>query len=587
MLISLRIENFALIDHLDLDLGPGLNVFTGETGAGKSIILDALDVVLGGKVERRMIRSGETKAMIEATFELTSEVIGWLVTQEIEPIDDALLVCSREISLVSQNLRSRSRLNGTLVNRKLIDTLRERLLEITAQGQTLQIVDPQIQRTWLDQFGGAEIERQLVIVSKTYQQAMDALHTLENRRQSEQQRLQRIDLLKYQGQELAQAQLKDGDELESLEQERQRLSHVVELQQKSYEAYQLLYQSDHEGQPVVADLLADVEAIVTDMVSYDEQLQPVLHLVAEALVQVMEAGQQIHHYGENLEADPVRLQEVAERSQELKRICRKYGPTLTEAIAYYDSIRQELAELESEGQSIESLEIAYQQLQGELAKYCGKLTSLRKKAANQLETLLIQALKPLAMERVQFQVAISPIDPGNYGADQITFTFSANPGEPLQPLGNIASGGEMSRFLLAMKSCFCQIEKPSTLVFDEIDVGVSGRVASTIAEKLHELSQSQQLLCVTHQPIIAAMADQHFRVDKQIIDAGLPKKNKKNSRSTASITDDPMRAVVRVTPLSHPQRQTELAQLASGQPAEEAIAFAASLLAQANSRRHN
>ena len=286
---------------------------------------------------------------------------------------------------------------------------------------------------------------------------------------------------------------------------------------------------------------------------------------------IMEVGRQINTYGSSLEADPQRLQEVEERIQELKQICRKYGPTLTEAIAHYQRILDELAELNDGEQSIERLEQQEMASFSQLTQVCEQLTKLRRQTAADLESELLCELKPLAMEKVKFQVEIVPISPTATGADKITFMFSPNPGEPMQPLIAIASGGEMSRFLLALKACFSRGDAAETMIFDEIDVGVSGRVAQAIAEKLHQLSQNNQVLCVTHQPLVAAMADRHFRVNKETID-------KNNNTET--------RTVVRVTSLENmTNRREELAQLAGGKSATDAIAFAESLLLQAAHHR--
>ncbi len=578
MLISLRIENFALIDSLNLEFGSGLNVFTGETGAGKSIILDAIDAVLGGKIDRRVIRTGAARAILEATFELDTTAVLWLAEQEIEPMDGNLVVCSREITASSGTLRTRSRLNGILVNRPLMEQLRDRLVEITAQGQTVQLGQETLQREWLDLYGGKTIVEARSNVTAAWLVTSQAKTALNRRRQSEQQRLQRLDLLEYQVRELSEAHIEDAAELENLEQESIRLSHVVELQQQSYQVHQALYQNDTDAASA-ADLLSKAEATLNDMAVYDVQLQPILEMVSDALAQATEASRQISSYGEQLEADPQRLEEVEERIQELKQICRKYGP-LKEAIAYYQSIQNELSELLAGGESMEALELAYQASMEQLKEACGQLTNLRRATALKLEADLVAELKPLAMEKVQFQVEISAATPTTTGADRISFCFSPNPGEPLQPLGAIASGGEMSRFLLAIKACFSQIEGASTLVFDEIDAGVSGRVAGAIAKKLHQLSEKHQLLCVTHQPLIAAMADCHFRVNKQTIASEVSTNNEDMGNSESS-----ERTVVRVMTLNSQQRREELAQLASGRSETEAIAFAESLLTQAASLR--
>jgi DNA repair protein RecN (Recombination protein N) len=575
MLISLQIENFALVDRLDLELGTGLNVLTGETGAGKSIILDALDAALGGKMSSRVIRTGAERAVVEATFDLDPGLLGWLAEQQIELVDDMSLVCSRElVAGRSGGVRSRSRVNGVLVNKAQMDSLRDRLLEITAQGQTLLLGKANLQREWLDGFGGAQLVEQREVVADVYMAAQQAFKALDKRRQFEQQRLQQLDLFEYQAKELTAANLSDPDELTLLEQERQRLSHSVELQQQSYQVYQDLYQNDR-GSSACADLLGNAESTLIDMTRYDSSLQPILEMVIEAMAQVEEAGRQINAYGESLETDPDRLQIVEDRILELKQICRKYGPTLVEAIAHSQRVQQELEELSGSGQSLEVLEQNYKKIQAELIQACDRLTEHRKQAARQLEALLLKELKPLAMDKVQFKVEIAPCSPTAVGSDRITFVFSPNPGEPLQPMSEIASGGEMSRFLLALKACFSQVDSVGTMVFDEIDVGVSGRVTQAIAEKLHQLSHRHQVLCVTHQPIVAAMADHHFRVDKQVVDPADGKRGKSKS------APEDLRTIVRVMSLTDGQRREELAQLAGGQTDQDAIAFADSLLLQA------
>ncbi|PLZ66613.1 DNA repair protein RecN [Fischerella thermalis] len=577
MLSLLRIENFALIDQLELEFGPGLNVLTGETGAGKSIILDAIDAVLGGKVSSRVIRTGTNRAMVEATFTSNSALAAWLTEQEIDLIEDNSIFISREITATSGKVRSRSRVNGVLVNQQFMSELRDRLVEITAQGQTVLVGQSAQIRDWLDAYGGDSVLQQRQEVAHAFNAYQQAQQALEKRRTSERERLQQLDLLTYQVKELGEVNLGEPDELEQLQQERQRLNHVVELQQMSYKVYQALYQNDGEA-PTATDLLADSETVLSDMVEYDSQMQTLLDMVRDAQATVVEVARQINAYGESLEADPQRLEEVEERIRELKQICRKYGPTLAEAIAYYQRIQAELAELNDSEQSIESLEIQQAECLAKLTQACQKLTQLRRTAAAKLEAKLIRELKPLAMEKVQFQVEIALVPPTIVGADKITFMFSPNPGEPLQPLSEIASGGEMSRFLLALKACFSQAETTGTMVFDEIDVGVSGRVAQAIAEKLHQLSQFHQVLCVTHQPLVAAMADRHFRVDKQVINQIKGKKEHNGSSEE--------RTVVRITTLDNlTKRREELAQLAGGKSAQEAIAFAESLLTQAANHR--
>jgi DNA repair protein RecN (Recombination protein N) len=580
MLLSLKIENFALIDSLELELYPGLNIMTGETGAGKSIILDALDAALGGKVSARALRTGKERGMVEATFAIaTTNVLNWLTEQQIEPLEGSLLVCSREITTRS----NRTRLNGVVVNKQQIESLREHLVEITAQGQTVLLGRGTMQREWLDNFGGAELWQRRETVAQLFEIKERSRLQLLERQNRDRTRLQQIDILQYQIQELDAANLEDANEISSLENERTRLSHSVDLQQQSYQIYEALYQNDSGF--ACADLLGKAESILNDMVGVDTSLEDILELVSGALAQVEEAGRQINTYGDNLESDPDRLQTIEDRIRLLKQICRKYGPTLTEAIAYAQKLHQELDSLTNESQSIEELEKIAEADRKALQAACVVLTKLRQTAALQLEQQLIAALQSLAMEKVQFRVAIAAIEPIALGADRITFEFSPNPGEPMQPLNEIASGGEMSRFLLALKTCFAQIDPIGTLVFDEIDVGVSGRVSQAIALQLYQLGRDRQVLCVTHQPIVAAIADRHFHVSKHVVTDAVAVSN-----GAGAIAE---RTTVRVQLLASDQRKQELAQIAGGgnvttevskkkgKSKDSAVVFAESLLSQA------
>jgi DNA repair protein RecN (Recombination protein N) len=554
MLLSLKIENFALIDRLELELYAGLNILTGETGAGKSIVLDALDAALGGKVSARMLRTGADRANIEATFSTNQAIAQWLEIQEIDALDAETLICSREITARS----NRTRINGVVVNKQQIQELRDRLVEITAQGQTILLSQAAQQREWLDSFGDQAFNQALLLqrqkVAKLFEIKERSRKALFDRQQNERNRLQHLDMLRYQLKELEAANLDDPDELENLESDRNRLAHSVELQKQGYAVYEALYQND-DGK-ACADLLGQAESILTEMTTLDREAEGILELVSSALAQVEEAGRQINNYTNRLDSDPEQLEAIEQRINQIKQICRKYG-TLPEAIAYTEKLQLELAELTDQSISIEDLERkAAADLQA-LLKACKKLTELRRQTAIALEQGQIDALKMLAMEKVRFQVGIYPTEPTVLGGDRIVFEFSPNLGEPLQPLAETASGGEMSRFLLALKTCFVkqknQESQPisaefshanvGTMVFDEIDAGVSGRVAQAIATQLWQLSRSSQVLCVTHQPLIAAIADRHFHVSKQVISD---------------------RTQVQIRLLELEERKQELAQIASG-----------------------
>lgn len=595
MLLSLRIENFALVDSLVVALGPGLNVLTGETGAGKSIILDAIDAVLGGRITARSIRTGCDRAEIEATFAIGDRLRAWLQAANWEVTGDQL-VCA--VELVSSGngdgakgarstVRSRFRCNGQVIPKTRMTLLRDRLVTIAAQGQTVQLLQAESQRDWLDEFGGQPVLEQRAAVAAAYEQAQVLWLQLRDRRNQESQRLQQLDLYQFQLQELMAAALTEPQELAELEQERDRLTHVVDLQQQSYQAYELLYAGADDAASC-ADLLGKAEALLQRSARFDRQVEAILEMVTGALTQVTEAGLQINAYGASLESDPDRLEWVEGRIMQLKALCRKYDLDLAELIDRRDELAGWVAELTDGGQSLEALEANYQKAYRVLEAECDRLHQLRRRTARDLETQLVAELVPLAMERVQFAVDFARVAPSPAGFDRITYTFSPNPGEPLQPLSETASGGEMSRFLLAFEACFSQMNAVQTVIFDEIDAGVSGRVAQAIAETLHHLSRDCQVLCVTHQPIVAAMADRHFRVDKITIDdSGCPA----NGSAPESL-----RTVVRLSQLEADRRRLELAQLAGGTDTTSdnpdptatltaASAFAESLLDRAASLR--
>lgn len=554
MLSSLKIQNFALIDYLELDLFAGLNILTGETGAGKSIILDALDAALGGKITAKVMRTGTERAAIKAVFVANPVLVEWLSAQEIDLIEENQIVCSREITIKS----NRTRVNGVVVNKQQIQELREKLVEITAQGQTVLLGRASMQREWLDSFGGLELITQRTQVSKLFESYQKARNAVTERQESDRHRLQQIDMLQYQLQELEAADLEDPEELNQLESDRLKLSHSVDLQQQSYQVYEALYQGESKGD--CAELLGVAEAILIDMVAVDPNLEGILELVSSALAQVEEASRQINTYGSDMESDPDRLEQIEDRIRQLKQICRKYSSGLGglgEAIAHKHKLQIQLNEINANNQPLEVLEKIEKDHLIKLTKACTKLTQLRQSAATALELQLITALKSLAMEKVQFQVKITNQTPPNiFGADRVSFEFSPNLGEPLQPLSETASGGEISRFLLALKTCFAQTSQAAQgltplLVFDEIDVGVSGRVAQAIAQRLFQLGQEHQVLCVTHQPIVAAIADHHFQVSKKFIQIDI----------NGAKSD---RTVVEVELLDSTQRKQELANLAGG-----------------------
>jgi DNA repair protein RecN (Recombination protein N) len=563
MLLSLHIRNFALVDELTVQFDRGFNILTGETGSGKSILLDAIDALLGGSVTARAIRTGSDRAVLEGVFQLSGSLLSgladWLESNDIEATDE--LLCSREISRSGSGVRSRLRVNGTLLNRQTIGELREQLIEITGQGETTQLASASQQRILLDAYGDHVDSAHRV--SASFEAWQEAEQRLQEKLRHQKQQAARVELLQMQLADLLAAELADPAELDLLEQEHQTLNHTVDLQQQSYAVYQLLYQSDR-GELAAADLLGKAEHVLSGMADLDPQIRAVFDLVSDSLAQAIDAGRAINKYGDRLEADPVRLEEVEERLRLLKQLCRKYGSDLPDLIDRQQRLQAELLKLTSGGESIEALRLAVQSTMATLRSECAALTLLRQQTADRLQKQLVAELQPLGMAKVKFEVALHPQAPNASGADEVSFLFSPNPGEPLHPLAEIASGGEMSRFLLALKACFSRVTGSSTMVFDEIDTGVSGKVTQAIADKLQQLALDRQILCVTHQPIMAAMADVHFHVRKE-----------------GSDRQGVERTVVRIERLESERRRQEIAQLAGGHTAEESIAFADALISKA------
>ncbi len=556
MLTGLRLQNIALIEQLQLDFSGGFTVLTGETGAGKSILLDALDALLGGNAGVRLLRQGSSQGLIEACFSLTPPLQAWLEQQELEA-DDGEVLLSREWRLSEGRLSSRHRLHGVAVNKAQVQELRPLLLDLTVQGQTQQLARPGQQRRWLDRFGGEPVLEALGPVAEAWQQWKAAAAALEEARASWQQLQQERERQEQWLADLEAARLDDPQERLRLQQEQDRLAHGVRLQEGVMVLMGRLVEGA-EGAPSVLDHLAACEQELQTMQQLDGSVETLSSTAADALAQLQDLVRELDRYGASLESDPERLAELQERMAELKALERRHGMELAELIAQRDRLREQLAPGGAEA-SLEALEAREAKARQQRDRLNGQLTARRQAAAAALEQQLMEALRPMGLANVRFAVQIEPAAAGAEGADAVQFLFSANPGQPLAPLAEVASGGEMSRFLLALKTCLAAADQHVTLLFDEIDTGVSGRVSGAMAELLRRLARQRQVFCVTHQPLVAAAADHHFRVSKQVVD-GLTH--------------------TRVSPLRDTQaRQAELAELAGGDHSE-ARSYAASLLEQ-------
>ncbi len=555
MLTGLRLENIALIEELQLDFSDGFTVLTGETGAGKSILLDALDALLGGSGPR-LLRQGAERGVIEASFSLSPPLLTWLEQQELEA-DEAEILLSREWRLSDDRLSSRHRLNGVAVNRAQIQELRPLLLDLTVQGQTQQLARPGQQRRWLDRFAGAPIQQQLSSVSAAHRAWKQAAADLEVARTNWQQLLQERERQEQLLADLEAAGLEDPAERERLQAEENRLAHGVRLQEGVMTLLGRLLEGGEEA-PAVLDHLAACEAELAQMQQLDPGVAELAGRCSDALAQLQDLSRDLDRYGAALDSDPENLAQLQERIAQLKALERRHGKDLAELIAWRDQLREQLAPGGAEA-SLEVLEAAEAVARRQRDQLNGVLSEARRVAATQLEQQLMAALRPMGLANVRFAVAIEPATPGDEGADAVQFLFSANPGQPLAPLAEVASGGEMSRFLLALKTCLAAADEHVTLLFDEIDTGVSGRVSGAMAALLRQLAARRQVFCVTHQPLVAAAADHHFLVSKEVV-AGTTRTRVSHLRDTQA-------------------RQAELAELAGGDH-HQARSYAASLLEQ-------
>ena len=556
MLTGLRLQNIALIEELQLEFGQGFTVLTGETGAGKSILLDALDALLGGQGPR-LLRQGSHQGVIEASFSLSPPLQEWLSEQELE-CDEEEVLLSREWRQKDDRLTSRHRLNGVAVNRQQIQSLRPLLLDLTVQGQTQQLARPGQQRRWLDRFGAADLQQHLPPVQESYRSWRQASAALEQAKadwltlQADLERQQQL------LDDLEAAQLEDPAERSRLENEENRLAHGVRLQEGLMTLMGRLVDGAEEA-PAVLDHLAACEAELSQMQQLDGSVSALNARFGDGFAELQDFIRELDRYGSSLESDPDSLGQLQERIALLKALERRHGKDLSELIVWRDQLREQLVPGGAQA-SLEALEQTELQARQRRDRCNGQLTQARSLAAEALEQDLMQALRPMGLANVRFEVVIEPTAPGEEGADAVQFLFSANPGQPLAPLAEVASGGEMSRFLLALKTCLAAADQHVTLLFDEIDTGVSGRVSGAMAELLERLAQQRQVFCVTHQPLVAAAADHHFQVAKEVRDGTTH---------------------TRVSQLRDTQaRQAELAELAGGDFGETR-SYAASLLKRA------
>jgi DNA repair protein RecN (Recombination protein N) len=518
MLVELRAENYAVIDHAIASFGPGLNLLTGETGAGKSILVDALALLLGGKGSGELVRHGADKAALSCVFESTPGAESILEANGIDA-EGTEIILRREILSTG---KGRVFVNNQPATVQVLKQLAPELALVHAQTESLSSFDQPQQRLLLDRFAGISLDA----VSEAHAHWHAAAAKLNGLLHGEQDRLRMVDLWSYQNKEIESAHLVPGED-EALETEKRVLANAEKLYSAALAGFDQLYEGGSSAEAALRDALRNVE----ELARYDGRFAESAQQLASARATISDIASGLRDYAESINASPERLAEIEDRLALLDRLKRKYGKTVAEIIAFGEDVARKLSEVEDRDETLKALRADLEKVAAEYQKAASALSADRKTAAAKLAKLAEAQINSLAM-KVKFEVAVTSSDQesawGSAGWDEVEYRISTNPGEPLKPLVEIASGGELSRVLLALKvaveegshskSESTKSKKkttPRTLVFDEIDIGIGGRAAEAVGQKLKALARAQQVLCVTHLPQIAAFADQHLAVEKR------------------------------------------------------------------------
>ncbi len=556
MLAELHVRAFAIIEALDLEFAPGLNILTGETGAGKSILMDSIALLLGDRAEPTMVRAGANAALVEGTFivndALAERLAHALAEFEIELDEPGQITLSRE---VRANGRSIARINGRAVNQAALKRVGELLVDLHGQSEHLSLLRVREHVNLLDRFAGLMPLRQRV--AELFQQWRAAQRELSALQQAERERERRLDMLRYQLEEIRAARLKPGEEA-VLQEEHTRLANAEALAAWAEEAYAALYES-HRDAPSALDQIAHAARALANLERLDKRFAEHHRALQEASVIVEEVARAVRDYRDAIEFNPRRLQQVEERLELIKRLKRKYGESVEAVIAYGEQVAHELERIETLGERIEALSAHVAALAEQLRAHAVQLSAQRRKAAQQLIAGIERELQDLRMAGARFDVSFAEQEPDATGCDQVEFMIAPNPGEGLKPLAKIASGGETARLMLALKTTLAHADPTPTLIFDEIDQGIGGRVGAVVGAKLWQLARTHQVLCITHLPQLAAFGDAHYRVEKRVHDG---------------------RTTTHVQRLDEAERLRELAQML-GTGGEAGLRSAAQLLEEA------
>ena len=541
MLKHLYIKNFALIDILDIDLYPGFSVITGETGAGKSIVLGAIGLLLGQRADLKTLKQGADKCVIEAHFDLSHYQMEPFFTENDIEYEANDCIIRRELTVAG---KSRAFINDTPVQLSMLKELGERLVDVHSQHQNLLLNKQDFQMSVLDII--ADDAKELLDYKTTYDAFHQAANELEALKEEIERNRQNIDFLQFQYQELDKARLMVGEQ-EELEQKSETMTHSEEIKSALYTADNAL-QTEGTG-------------IVTQLHSATSALKSIAHVFPEAeelasrmnstYIELKDIAQEVGGLMEDVDFDPAELDHINERLDRLYDLQKKYHAEDTEAlIALRDSLKQQLDNLDNSDDTLQERQQQVDKMKSECQQKADTLTKLRTKAAKKVETEMQQRLVPLGMPNIRFQISISKENLAGNGQDKVAYLFSANTSTPLQPVSQVASGGEIARVMLALKAMISGAVKLPTIIFDEIDTGVSGKIAEKMAEIMHEMgSHERQVISITHLPQIAALGGAHYKVEKE---------------------ETPQGTTSRMEQLTPDERITEIAQMLSGSKVTEA-----------------
>ena len=532
MLSLLHIENIAVIECADISFDGGFNVLTGETGAGKSIVIDAISAVLGQRAYRDMIRTGMAKASVRAVFTDVPE-FSWFEDNGV-PYDPETIV-HREVHLDGKNI---CRVNGTLVSVSVLNRLGKRLIDIHGQHDSASLFDEDNHLQFLDAYGNTDAL--LTDYVEKFATVSELRQQIRKMSMDEGEKLRRMETLRYQIEEISKAELEPGED-EQLEQRRKVLQNAEKLSDGINTAVECLYGGDESDG--AASLLAEAERELARLARYTDAFASLHEKVADLMYQVQDAAEEVRDARDDLSYSADELETIESRLDVIHRLRRKYGATCEDILQYLENAKEELDRIEFADEHIERLKIKCEKAEKTAWDAALALRKCRKEAAASLAKRILSELAQLDMPKVQFECAFTELDLTDKGADAVAFYMSANTGEALKPMSKVASGGELARIMLAMKNVLAEQDQVPTLIFDEVDTGVSGRAAQKVAEKLRAVAINKQVLCVTHLPQLAALANTHLLIAKAERDG---------------------RTYTSVTPLDREGRKKELARIIGG-----------------------